>query len=366
MPSSPQAPSPLRQDGHLVEALLLFLKQLTAHARWVFAVLLLLYAVSGIRTIQPQETALVRRLGRLQPNLHGPGLLIGLPAPFDEVLRFETGRDQSLPLDQWALVGGKIGDPDKLIEKTDAQLYKAIRTKEIEESETQKFDYMTLNPVLHGYTLTADYNVIQGRFTLRYRITDPFAHASAGTDIGTLLARLARRSLAIQLAARKIDASLTSDRSEVAGKAAASLQEAATRLQLGIRVSGIDIVTLSPPSQVLMAFEEVVNARQFAKTMAENSLQYQGETITKSEGDAAAILQRGQAYSAELIATARGEAGAFTSVLENYRRQPELVAQRILRESLDAAMSQIYSRTLLPAENSAPSILVEPSPNFSR
>ena len=57
MPSSPQAPSPLRQDGHLVEALLLFLKQLTAHARWVFAVLLLLYAVSGIRTIQPQETA---------------------------------------------------------------------------------------------------------------------------------------------------------------------------------------------------------------------------------------------------------------------------------------------------------------------
>lgn len=72
MPSSPQAPSPLRQDGHLVEALLLFLKQLTAHARWVFAVLLLLYAISGIRTIQPQETALVRRLGRLQPDLHGP------------------------------------------------------------------------------------------------------------------------------------------------------------------------------------------------------------------------------------------------------------------------------------------------------
>ena len=30
MTPSPQAPSPLRHDGHLVEALLLFLKQLTA------------------------------------------------------------------------------------------------------------------------------------------------------------------------------------------------------------------------------------------------------------------------------------------------------------------------------------------------
>jgi membrane protease subunit HflK len=358
--------SPLRSNGHLVEALLLFLKQFTAHARWVFAVLLVLYAVSGVRVIQPQQSALVRRLGRLQPRLHGPGLLIGLPAPFDEVLRFETGRDLSLSLDEWALVGGKIGDPDKLVEKTDAQLYQEIRTREIEESERQKFDYITLDPVRHGYTLTADYNVIQGRFTLRYRISDPFMHASAGTDVTRLLAHLARRSLAIQLAARKIDMSLTTGRAEVAQKAAASLQTAADALNLGIRVSGIDVIELSPPSQVLMAFEEVVSARQFAKTLAENSRMYHGETLTKSEGDAAAILQRGQAYSAELVAAARGEAGAFTAVLENYQRQPELVARRILRESLDAVMGQIYSRTLLPVENSAPSILVEPSPQFSR
>lgn len=366
MTASKPASTPLRRDGHLVEALLLFLKQLTAHARWVFAVLLLLYAFSGIRTIQPQETALVRRLGRLQPRLHGPGLLIGLPSPFDEVLRFDTGRDLSLPLDDWSLVGGKIGDPDKLIEKSDAQLYQEIRTREIEESERQKFEYTTLDPVRHGYTLTEDYNLIQGRFTLRYRITDPFAHASAGADIGTLLARLARRSLAIELAARKIDASLTTERATVAEQAAASLQRTAEALNLGIRVSGIDVAELSPPRQVLMAFEEVVNARQFAKTLAENSRQYHGETITKHEGDAAAILQRGEAYSAELVAAARGEAGAFTAVLENYRRQPELVARRILRESLDSVMAQIYSRTLIPVEKSSPSILVEPSPQFSR
>lgn len=358
--------TPLRENGQFIEALLLFLKQLTAHARWVFAVLLLLYAFSGIRTIQPQETALVRRLGRLQPSLHGPGLLLGLPAPFDEVLRFDTGRDQSLLIEDWALVGGKIGDPDKLVEKSDAQLYQEIRTKEIEESQRQTFEYTTLDPVRHGYTLTSDYNVIQGRFTLRYRITDPFAHASAGMDVETLLSRLTRRSLAIALAARKIDDSLTTGRAEVAAQAAAMLQKNAEDHQLGIRVSSIDILLLSPPSQVLMAFEEVVNARQFAKTLDENSRQYHGETITKHEGDAAAILQRGQSYSAELLAAARGEAGAFTAVLENYRRQPTLVARRLLRESLDSVMGRIYSRTLIPAEKAAPSILLEPSPEFSR
>jgi membrane protease subunit HflK len=324
-----------------------------------------LYAFSGIRVIQPQETALVRRLGRLQPQQHGPGLLIGLPSPFDEVLRFDTGRDLSLPLDDWSLVGGKIGDPDKPIEKTDAQLYQEIHSKEIQPN-VAKFEYTTLDPVRHGYTLTSDYHVIQGRFTLRYRITDPFAHASAGTQLHTLLGQLARRSLAIQLAARDIDSSLTTGRSELAEKAAADMQSAATALQLGIRVSGIDVIQLSPPRQVLMAFEDVVNARQFAKTLAENSRMYHSETITKAEGDAAAILQRGQAFSAELKATAQGEAAAFTAVLENYQRQPELVARRFLRDSLDAVMGQIYSRTLLPVENSTPTILVEPSPQFSR
>jgi membrane protease subunit HflK len=356
----------IREDGHLTVALLIFLKQLTAHTRWVFAVLLLLYALSGIRTIQPQETALVRRLGRLQTKLHGPGLLLGLPAPFDEVLRFDTGRDISLPLDDWALIGGKIGDPSIPIEKSEARLVAEINSPESEGAEYPQYENMTLDPVRHGYTLTRDLNVIQGRFILRYRIEDPFAYTSAGADVPALLARLARRALSIQLAARPIDASLTHQRADVAARAAAETRRAAADLGLGLRVTGLDVSYLSPPAQVLASFEDVVNARQFAKTLAENSRMHHGEMIAKAEGEAAAIHHRAQAYQADLLATARGEASAFTALLETYRQQPALIARRILRDSLNAAMSQIYSRTLIPAEKAAPSILLEPSPEFSR
>lgn len=356
----------IRDNGHLIEALLLFLKQLTAHARWVFAVLLALYAVSGVHTIQPQETALVRRLGRLQPQLRGPGLLIGLPAPFDEVLRFDTGRDISLPLNDWALIGGKIGDPSVPIEKSEAQLVAEINSPESEGAEFPSFENMTLDPVRHGYTLTRDLNVIQGRFTLRYRIEDPFAHTSAGAEVPMLLTRLARRALTIQLAARPIDASLTDQRADLARLAAAEVARTATALSLGVRITGLDVLALSPPAQVLASFEDVVNARQFAKTLTENSRMYDGEMHAKAEGEAAAIHHRALAYQADLLATARGEAGAFSSLLLTYQQQPALVAHRILRDSLNAVMGQIYSRTLIPAEKSAPSILIEPSPEFSR
>src|SRR5690606_34357845 len=141
-----------------------------------------------------------------------------------------------------------------------------------------------------GYTLTADFNIIQGRFVLRYRIDDPFRFATAGDDIDALLSRLAYRALSSQIGTRNIDASLTADRLELAAAAAKSIRALAGELNLGVDITAIDIISLAPPSQVVAAFEDVSNARQFAKTMFENSRQYHGEMIEKHRGEAAAII----------------------------------------------------------------------------
>ncbi|MES2707439.1 MAG: protease modulator HflK [Verrucomicrobiota bacterium] len=361
--------SALRQEGRPVEALLILLKHLTAHARWVFAALLGLYAVSGIRTIQPQEQALLLRFGRLQPEIHGPGLLIGFPEPFDRVLRFETGKDRGLPLDRWALTGTKIGDPDKVIMLSNEELIRQVKqTGNGSGTEARHNDSAdaTLDPVRHGYTVTADSNLIQGRFLLRYRIESPFLYASVGEGIDGLLECLSFRALTHQLSVRKIDAALTSDRQDLAESAARSLQEEATRLGLGIRVSGLDIRELSPPSQVLAAFEDVVNARQFAKTLYENSRQQRVETLARSGGEAAAIRQRAEAWAATKKVEAAGEASSFLALLENHRLSPDLVDRRLLRETLDTVMGQIQSRTLLPAGQAIPSLMIEPAPGFAR
>ncbi len=355
----------LRSEGRGVEALLILLKHLTAHARWVFAVLLLLYLVSGIRMIDPQEQALRLRFGRLQPDVHGPGLLVSLPEPFDRVLRYETGKDIALPLDAWAIGAEKIGDPDKAIVLTDAQMVEKAKTGGrggAVFSEYPEMEGKALDPVRHGYSLTSDFNVIQGRFVLRYRIAEPFRFASAGDGIDTLLSRLCYRAITRQLASRKIDASLTSDRRDLAAAAADEIREEARRLRLGVTISGVEIRELSPPSQVLAAFEDVTNARQFGKTLYENARQYHSSTLAQGESEAASILMRAEGHAAGLTAAARGESSAFTALLVNYRQQPALVADRLLRETLDTVMGRISSRTLVPADQAKPSLILEPNP----
>lgn len=359
----------LRDEGRLTRALLLFLKQVTAHGRWVLGGLLLLYGASGIHTIQPRETALVRRLGRLENRLHGPGLLVCLPPPFDEVLRFESGKELGLDLEEWSPAGEKIDDPDKPVEISDAEMNRRMDEEGSGGSvftEYREVAGKTLDPVRHGYTLTSDVNVIQGRFTLRYRIADPFRFLAAGDDVGSLLERLARRALTAELAERRIDESLTGARDEIAKGAAESVRAESERLSLGVAVTGIDIRALTPPAQVLRAFEDVTSARTFARTMLENSRQYRGEILAKSTGEAAAISHRAEGYATGLLEEARGEAGAFLALLENYRLDPELVARRLLRESLDTVMRQMQSRALVPADRTLPTMILEPQAEMSR
>jgi len=359
----------IRKQGRAVEALLILLKHLTAHARWLFAALLLFYALSGIHTVGSNEQALLLRFGKIQPKVHGPGLLIGMPDPFDRLIRFETGREFSIPLNGWATGGVKIGDPDKPVELTNEQLTTAIQQSYnggAAEAVYETPKGATLDPVTDGYTLTADFNILQGRFVLRYRINDPFLYATAGDDIETLLSRLAYRALSSQIGTRNIDTSLTADRRELAATAAQSTRALAAELHLGVSIIAIDIIELAPPSQVVAAFEDVSNARQFAKTMYENSRQYNDETLEKHRGEAASIVFRAEGHASSLLGAAGGETAAFTQMLAQHRLSPGLVSQRILRETLDTVLGGAHSRTLLPADQARPSLMLEPTPEFSR
>ena len=59
---------------------------------WWVATMIVLYAVSGMTIVKPDEVAVILRWGRLvgdTPALqeHGPGLLFSFPRPIDRVVR---------------------------------------------------------------------------------------------------------------------------------------------------------------------------------------------------------------------------------------------------------------------------------------
>jgi len=356
----------LREQGRLVEALLIFLKRLTPVAKWILTVLLIIYGFSGIRNIQPSENALVMRLGKLQPKIHQPGMLIAMPSPFDVVIVFQTDREISVPLDHWMATGEKRESFERQREMTAAERKERNIEGGMGQMMTEKLWGDFLDPVADGYTVTGDTNVIQGLFTLRYRIAQPFDYFSSGETVRELLSRLAYRGLTRNLASDIIDNSLTSGREKLISAVVASVQEESQTLGLGVKITNLEIRSLTPPTQVLAAFEDVINARQFAKTLLENAAAHRDRSQRATASETAQMLSRTSGAANAIVSTATGEARAFNAFQAEFRKAPVLNADRLYWDSYDSVMREVNSRALLPADRARPTIMVEPSPEFLR
>lgn len=357
-------------QGKLTEALLLTLKHLTPIARWVFLFLIVVYFASGIRTVDPGQSALHLRFGRLLPEVHGPGIVFSLPEPLDQLVYIETEKEHALHLDQWTTSGKKIEDPDVIRRRISGQIADQKRSEEYGLFETYYIeDYgekTTLNPVVDGYALTGDKNIVQGTFTLRYRISDPIAYFRVGDSVDELISSLLYQSMTEIISRTDVDPLLTTERDSIREKAVAQTQAKCSQLALGVEVVAVEIRTLTPPMQVITAFEDVVSAQMFAKTLYQNAVEYRTRNLTETKGQVQAIRRRAEAESAKLVASAQGEASAFSAFHAEYRLHPEMVKDRLFLDSLEYVMDQVTSNVLLSSPMSTPTIFIEPEPNFLR
>jgi modulator of FtsH protease HflK len=358
----------LRHEGLLMEALLHTLRNLTPLAQGLCVVLLVLYAFSGVRFIGPSQSALVLRLGKLEPRAHGPGLLFAWPKPIDEVVVLETGAEHTLALDAWAPRGPRVeastGPRQFTAAEIEAQL-QATGNAPLPVETTAAGDF--LDPVTDGYSVTGDLNILQGQFALRYRIADPVAFFRHGHErVNTFLASLARRAAASALSERGIDRCLTSERDALATTVRNRVARYADVLQLGVAPTAFEIRELTPPRQVAAAFEDVTSARLFARTLVENAEEYRQRQLTTARGQAAAIAQRADAAARQLVASAEGEANAFRDFHAEYQRSPDLLRTRLYADTLNHVMQQVNSTTLLPPGANTPSVFLEPSPTVTR
>ena len=123
---------------------------------WWVAAMGVLYALSGITIVKPDEAAVILRWGRLvggTPALqeHGPGLLFAFPRPVDQVIRVQVKHVWEVPVTTLApgIAVGTVEDEDAPVGGN------------------------TLDPLTQGYAVTGDHNIVQVEMVARYRVREP-------------------------------------------------------------------------------------------------------------------------------------------------------------------------------------------------
>jgi len=278
-------------------------------ARWRTAavVLVLAYAASGFFFVGTEQQGLVSVLGALRDRPLQPGLHWTWPWPVAKVVKLKVRETKRLT------VGYEM--PERVLER-----------------QTQ---------VTTTQFLTGDRNILDIRIVVQYVIRDPGAYLVRVRDISRLIGATVETALTGVVVGRQVDDVLTSGKLAVQTDVQAWCQAALDRYRCGVSVLGVNIESISPPSEVVEAFRDVASAREDRNRITRQAQSYANETLAIARGEAARQSSEAGSYHDRVIAEAEGEAARFESLAAVYRRAPAETATRLYLETLEEVLPRL-------------------------
>ena len=353
-------PEPLKVAGALVLlALLLFSMRRTAVPRewlwlrdrlaglsgvrvtgkgiaWTSAALgLALYLWTGVYTVQPGEVGVRLRFGEIVAPDQPPGLHVRLPWPLEGhrivpselVRRAELGfrspaasdlGAQALARDRLT-VGGPSNPVPNTIQATGFWFQKEAVPEE-------------------SFLLTGDGNLVDLRFTVQYRVTDPIAYAYRLAEPDGLVRSLTLAALRGVVARGGIDQLYTDQRGAVEDRVLATVQQRLDAYGAGIEMLMVRLLYVHPPEEVHGAFRDVASAQEDKLRTINRAQTFAVEKVNQAEGEAAALIESALAFRDSEILKAQGGAAGFGLQADAYRDAPELTAFRLQLEAIEEVL----------------------------
>jgi HflK protein len=295
----------------------------------VAAAALLVWLGSGLFIVSPGEVGVKLRFGRVVASDLRPGLHFRLAWPFEShrliartlVQRQEFGLPQA---------------PSRA-EATRAQTRSrlAFGSSPAPENATAGVWFAKETAAEDAALLTGDNNLIDVQSSVRYQVKSGLAYAYNLAEPDALLRTTIRAALRSVIATRAIDAIYTAARDEIERAARDTAQGMLDHYQAGIEILSIRLLYVHPPAAVHDAFRDVASAQEDKQRTINLANAFAAEKVNKAKGEAAAMTEAAAAFKEQRIAAASADANAFALQLDAYRRAPELNKFRLQIEALE-------------------------------
>jgi modulator of FtsH protease HflK len=281
--------------------------------RWA-AIPLVIWLLSGIARIGPEERAVVKRFGRIVAR-PGPGLWVGFPWGIDRITRVQLA---------------------------------AVHRVQIGYVPEAADD----NPEIPaGQLLTGDQNLVNIQLAVDYSVAD----AERGLDhyllnrpeAEFLIRRQAESALTEWIASHKVDDVLLIGNAAIPGWIMSTVQPRLDAHRTGIRLQQVSVVWVAPPEEVRTAFEEVNNAQNARRTKEEKALEKKEQRLQTARGTKYQFEQAAKAAVVEKLAEARAEAETFENrrrTWESLRRENPDLLRTIWWEEIGQMLSGMKGR----------------------
>ncbi len=288
----------------------------TPLAAVVAGVLLLWGAVGLFYTVQPDEEAVVLRLGRYV-GTKGPGLQFKLPYGVDRVYKLQTQQ----------ILQEEFG-------------FRTTQTHRQVGASNRKPSLLA-----ESLMLTGDLNIADVAWVVQYQISDPYKFLFATNDPQKNIRDVSEAIIRRVVGDRLVNAVF--ERTGMASESRLLIQEILDQYDLGIRVIAIEFQDVLPPESVRPSFNEVNAARQELEKLINQAEARYNKVIPEARGRAEQTVAQAEGRAQAIVNQARGEADKFNSMLAEYRRAPAVTRERLYLETMEALFERVKKITIV-------------------
>lgn len=276
---------------------------------WILGGAFLLYALTGIYIVAPDERAVVLRFGEVVRE-GGPGPGYHIPWPVEEVYKPSVTQIRKEEFGFRSVLGGAREQPSE------------------------------------GLMLTGDQNIVKLQFIVQYRV-EPGPNGTRNflfnvRDPSGAVRSAGEAAMREVIGGATIDDALTQGKEQIQVQAQESLQQILNSYDAGIEVVTVKLMNVDPPTEVEDAFKDVISAQQDAERMINSANGYANAVIPQARGEAAQLLNEAAAFKASKVEDAKGIAQRFIALHTEYSKAPDVTRQRLYLEALEDVLPRVH------------------------
>ena len=282
----------------------------------IIGVLLTALLWTSFYTVGAESEGVVQRFGKYLQTVE-PGLHFKLPMGIDKVTVVPTRRQ--LKLEFGFVTPGYLTNP--------------IQASQDQDEEKSM--------------VTGDLNAALVEWVVQYRIEDPGRYLFEVRNPGETLRDLSEAAMREVIGDRSVDELITIGRQDIEVEALARMQDLSRRYYLGIRVDQVQLKNVNPPREVQASFNEVNKAQQDRENAINIANGEYNKAVPKAKGEADQTIRAAEGYRFKRVNEAEGDAAAFSSVLQQYVKAPEITRTRLYLETMSAVLPQMGQKIIV-------------------
>lgn len=187
--------------------------------------------------------------------------------------------------------------------------------------------------------LTGDENIVDAQFTVFWRIKDVKDYQFNLNGPALSVKSIAESAMREVVAKTEIERVITSNKDGIEIEVKENTQRILDLYQAGVLITSVKLDDVRPPQEISEAFNDVQKAEADRdKTISLAKLE-QNRIVPQARGQAARMLQEAEAYKAQVIAVAEGDASRFEAVLTEYSKAKDVTRRRIYLDTMQQVLS---------------------------